>query len=45
MSGYLQGSLGPRRVLLITCLPYSLSWVCAGLSGLYNNLYLLYLSR
>ena len=45
LSGQLQTSLGPRSVLLLTCLPYSLSWVSAGLSGLYNDLSLLYLSR
>ena len=45
LSGQLQTSLGPRSVLLLTCLPYSLSWVSAGLSGLYNELSLLYLSR
>ena len=45
LSGYLQTSVGPRSVLLLTCLPYCLSWVCAGLSGLYNELSLLYLSR
>ena len=45
LSGYLQTCVGPRSVLLLTCLPYCLSWVCAGLSGLYNELSLLYLSR
>ena len=45
LSGHLQTSVGPRSVLLLTCLPYCLSWVCAGLSGLYNELSLLYLSR
>ena len=45
LSGHLQTCVGPRSVLLLTCLPYCLSWVCAGLSGLYNELSLLYLSR
>ena len=45
LSGHLQTCVGPRSVLMLTCLPYCLSWVCAGLSGLYNELSLLYLSR
>ena len=44
-SGYLQQKFGPRNILLLTCVPYSLSWIGSALAGHLKSVTLLYLSR
>ena len=44
-SGYLQHKFGPRKILLLTCVPYALSLIGATLAGHLRSVTLLYLSR
>ena len=45
LSGSLQQKFGPRTILLLNCLPYLLAWIGAALSGVYKNVWFLYISR
>ena len=45
LSGSLQQKFGPRTILILNCLPYLLSWIGAVLSGLFTNIWFLYISR
>ena len=45
LSGYLQHKFGPKRILMLSCLPYILGWSSAGLAGHLHSVKLLYVSR
>ena len=45
ISGYLQQKIGPKHVLVLTCLPYLLGWLAAVSAQYIHTVYLLYLSR
>ena len=40
MSGFLQQKFGPLRLLMFSCLPYTLGWVAASLATSHTTLYL-----
>jgi len=44
LSGFLQFKFGPKRILMLTCFPYALSWVGVVLAAYIKNVYLLYAS-
>ena len=44
-SGFLQQKFGPRTILMVTCIPYFLSWLAAVMAGQFYSIELLYLSR
>ena len=45
VSGYMQQKIGPKHVLVVTCLPYLLGWLAAASARYIPTIYLLYLSR
>ena len=45
LSGHLQQRFGPRKILMLTCFAYVLAWICAFLSGYFEWIVLLYISR
>ena len=45
LSGHLQQRFGPRKILMLTCFAYILAWICSFLSGYFEWIVLLYISR